>query len=151
MNTDQSTTNQTLANRITSVLLAAGFTNRVGAENRRGPAFIVTPGVGATVSVMWWDVPDDERTGVLIKYADALRDDGLTVSNRDNHLYVGEEPEPPAAIWVRQAQHRLAYIQKDCAFADVTEQLLILSADLCRAAEVLADPMADERSNGGRG
>jgi hypothetical protein len=87
------TTDLTLKDRITSVLVAAGFTNSLDAGSAHGPAFVVTPGVGATVSIMWWDAPDDERALLFTKYENRLRGNGLQVTNRGSHLYVAE-PAP---------------------------------------------------------
>jgi hypothetical protein len=185
----------TLKDRITAILVAAGFPNSLDTEHSHGPAFVVTAGVGATVGIMWWNASDHMRELLLTQYEAPLRAAGLPVVNRGNILYVAEpttaiflpglrerfiqiiteddedtrgdmsvadladalieeiggtQPtEPPAAMWVRQAQHVLAYIQGDCAVTDLKEQLLILAANLDRAAKVLADPLADERSTNG--
>ena len=82
-----STGTQTLAERITSVLVAAGF-RAVGDTPARGGGFLVTPGVGATVSVAWLNARTGERAALLTKYENRLRDNGLAVENREGYLYV---------------------------------------------------------------
>ncbi len=90
-----STDTQTLAERITSVLVANGFTqyDPAGSYPAYKPSFVVTPGIGATVGISWLDAPTDERALLLTKYENRLRANGLVTDNHGHYLYVCEPGE----------------------------------------------------------
>lgn len=79
----------TLEERITSVLVANGFASSADTPPYL-PGFSVTPGVGATVGIVWLDAPQDERALLLTRYANRLRANGLAVDPRGSYLYVAE-------------------------------------------------------------
>jgi hypothetical protein len=80
-----------LAERIASVLTAAGFTRYQYPRDDYGgkPTFVISDGVGATVS-LHWARPEEDRAPVLAEYEDALRGGGLNVANHGLYLYVAE-------------------------------------------------------------
>lgn len=80
-----------LAERITSVLTAAGHTQYQYPRDDYGsrPTFVIADGVGATVS-LHWARPEEDRGPMLTAYEDALRADGLDVANHGLYLYVAE-------------------------------------------------------------
>lgn len=82
----------TLKGRITAVLVASGFTEKTEAVPNRLPAFIVTEGADASVTLCWIARRDD-RVLMIAKYERALRENGLTVDNRGDHLYVHQPEE----------------------------------------------------------
>lgn len=84
-----STGTQTLAERITSVLVAAGF-RKYPADSAYDGSFVVTEGVGATVGIAWEAAEDRERATLLMQYENALLRAGLGVASRGNHLYVAD-------------------------------------------------------------
>jgi hypothetical protein len=77
----------TFADRITNLLMAAGYTGATRFTPKGRPAFTVTEGVGATVGLSL-EADDGERSRWLARYEACLGAAGLTVENRGNCLYV---------------------------------------------------------------
>jgi hypothetical protein len=88
----------TLAGRVREVLLGAGFDDIRGIIVPGGTAFQATEGAGVTVSVHG-TATHRTRRGLLYRYMRALRDAGMTVSDRTERGYVfvheeGQEADP---------------------------------------------------------
>lgn len=80
-----------LAERVTASLLGAGFRQYRNRMASNLAAFLVSEGVGVTVSLSWEGASEEWRGKVLATWASALRSAGFEVSERDGYLYV---PEP---------------------------------------------------------
>jgi hypothetical protein len=77
----------TLADRVRTVLLDAGFNGTDGGLT--GIRFRITGGVGVTVGTETrGEVPDSVRRAMLGRYAARLREGGLLVSDRSERGYV---------------------------------------------------------------
>lgn len=80
----------TLKQRLTDTLEAAGFTSREGhlPVLGGGGTFEIIAGIGAEIRVAWWE---RERRKLLEEFAAALKAAGFTVEDRIEALYVAAE------------------------------------------------------------
>lgn len=89
------TETMTFADRITSILLAGGFTGATRFTPASLPTFVVTEGAGATITLQWV-AGEDERAVALAEYEKCLSRARLAVENRGSHLYVHDPGRKPA-------------------------------------------------------
>jgi hypothetical protein len=107
----------TLAGRVREVLLGAGFDDISGIVPG-GTAFQLAEGAGVTVSVHG-TITGRGRRGMLYRYMRALRDTGMTVSDRTErgYVYVHEEGQEADPVEVKgRVTAVLAHHFEDAAF-----------------------------------
>lgn len=82
----------TLRERVSAVLLAAGFAAREDTlpTYSTGGTFDLTAGAVVRVSVSWWDATPDQKRKLLGRFAVALERAGFTVTARGDILLVAE-------------------------------------------------------------
>lgn len=80
--------NITLEDRVAAVLEANGFMRYSGTGRAADCMFVVSEGIGASVYTAWDDATEEDRSLMLTKFANRLRDNGLNVTSRGHYLYV---------------------------------------------------------------